>query len=409
MSSRTAPPAPSPDPAAVRASGSPDVRGSMSRLPEPMQLPLTWLTGKPYTGQRGPSPTPGFHLAAGLVSLTIGLAVSTTALAAGGGWTLLLVVGWAVLLHALRNLRMMVYHQCAHRNMWARKRLDRTLGRVIAGLLLVQDFDGYAREHVGDHHALRHMTPADPTVQAILVSLELRPGMTRSQMWRRVLGRIVSPVFHARFTTSRVRSYLAAAPWPDRLLAAGAHGLALVAAGMTGTLVWLLLAWLVPFTVLYQTSNVLRLCVRHTFPGPEVRVKRGREYFGGLTNAVFLGEPAPRAGQSPGRAVAAWTRWGVRMLTVHLPSRYLVLTGDTVCHDYHHRYPMSRQWADYLFARQRDLEAGHPGWPPYQEVWGLVPAIDAVFDSLRTADPGVYDRARLPKLSERALFSAFED
>lgn len=393
----------------VDAPAASDVRESMTRLPEPLQLPLTWLTGRPYTGQRGPRPTPGFHLAGGVVSLVTGLAVSTAALGAGGWWTLLLAAGWAVTLHGLRNLRMMVYHQCAHRNMWARKRLDRALGRVIAGLLLVQDFDGYAREHVGDHHALRHMTPADPTVQAILVSLELRPGMTRARMWRRVLGKIGSPLFHARFTTSRVRSYLAAAPWPDRLLAVTGHGLAYAAAVTTGTWPWLLLAWTVPFTVLYQISNVLRLCVRHTFPGPGVREKRGRDYFGRLTNAIFLGERAPRSGLPRGRATAAWIRWGARMLTVHLPARYLVLTGDTVCHDYHHRYPMSRQWADYLFARQRDLEAGHPGWPPYREVWGLVAAIDTVFDSLRTADPETYDRARLPRLSERALFSAFED
>jgi len=97
------------------------------------------------------------------------------------------------------------------------------------------------------------------------------------------------------------------------------------------------------------------------------------------------------------------------MLFVHAPTRYLVLTGDTVVHDYHHRYPSSREWADYLFARKRDIEAGHKGWPEYHEVWGLVPAINYVFDSLAVADPAEYDIARLPHVSKRELFAAFDD
>lgn len=159
-----------------------------------------------------------------------------------------------------------------------------------------------------------------------------------------------------------------------------------------------------PLIPLFQVSNTLRLCVKHTFPPAGTEVRRGREYFAGLTNAIFIGEAAP-----VGEGAGAWLRWTARMLFVHAPARYLVLTGDTVVHDFQHRYPASRQWHDYLFARQRDLDAGHPGWPRYQHVWGLVTAVNRVFDSISRADPAEYDAARIASVSKRELFAAFED
>jgi hypothetical protein len=60
-----------------------------------------------------------------------------------------------------------------------------------------------------------------------------------------------------------------------------------------------------------------------------------------------------------------------------------VLVGDTPVHDYHHRFPVSSNWVNAIFARQQDLENGCPGWQEdYQEVWGLFSAIDLTFDSL---------------------------
>ena len=59
--------------------------------------------------------------------------------------------------------------------------------------------------------------------------------------------------------------------------------------------------------------------------------------------------------------------------------------------------------------RQRDIDAGHKGWPAYPEVWGLVPAITYVFDSLSAADPAEYDVSLLGSVSKRELFAAFDD
>ncbi|MGW3633613.1 fatty acid desaturase [Streptomyces sp. NPDC005122] len=385
------------------------MRESMRVLPEAFALPLTLLTGRPYGGQRPVGYTPTRHLANALGSTVGGVALSCAALSASGWLLLLLLPGWAMTLHGTRNLRMMIYHQCAHQNMWRQRRADATLGRALAAVLVIQDFDRYSAEHVSDHHALHHMTQRDPTVQAFLVSLQLRPGMTRDQMWRRVLGKIFSPWFHTRFLIARIRSFYTVAS-PGRR-AGAVTGLVLLV-GLASWLhlwVFLLVAWVLPMTLFFQVSNVLRLCVKHTFPAPEQTVRRGREYFASLTNAIFIGEAAPSPALPTVRRYVAWLRWWLRMLLIHFPARYLVLTGDTVVHDFHHRHPMNRDWANYIFAREADHRRGTPGQPAYHEVWGLVAAIDLVFDSLRAADPHEYHPDRLAEVNHRELFMAFDD
>ncbi|MER7419057.1 stearoyl-CoA 9-desaturase [Micromonospora peucetia] len=385
------------------------VRESMRILPDVFALPLTFLTGRPHLGQRPARITATRHLVNAFVSLLTGLAVTAATLHVGGWCLLLLPLGWAVTLHGMRNLRMMIFHQCAHSNMWGRKRLDAAVGRLVAALLMVQQFDRYQLEHVSEHHALHHMTVRDPTVQAILLTLELRPGMTRRQMWRKVLYKLVSPSFHLRFSLARIRSYFDLASASERVMAT--VGLVVVAALTTQWQAWtfVLIGWVLPLTVFFQMSNTLRLCVKHVFPAPGHTDRRGPEYFGGLTNAIFLGEAAPRPGQPWPAAFYAWTRWSCRMAFVHFPARYLVLTGDTVCHDYHHRHPKSPDWPNYIFAREQDRLAGHRAWPNYQHVWGMLPAVNLVFDSLCRADPDEYNVARLREVSRRELFTAFED
>ncbi|MGW1074440.1 stearoyl-CoA 9-desaturase [Streptomyces sp. NPDC002537] len=382
----------------------------MRVLPRFAQYPLTIFTGKALTEQKPLSWwTPGFHLVSAVLSMILGTAISCTGLRLSGGWLLLLLPGWAVTLHGMRNLRMMVYHQCSHRNMYRRRGLDAAIGRATSSLLIIQNFARYSREHVSDHHAAHHMTLRDPTVQAFLVSLDLHPGMTRRQMWRRVLGKLFSPRFHLQFAVSRARSFWHGSAPSEKTASVTLYTVAVAATVATGTWQALLIVWFVPLIPLFQLSNTLRLCVKHTFPAPDLEVRRGKEYFGSLTNAIFIGEPAPPSALPYGRRTAAWFAWTARMLLVHAPARYLVLTGDTVVHDFHHRYPATPQWANYLFGRQEDADAGSPGWPAYTQVWGLIPAINLVFDSLSVADPEEFDIARLHEVSKRELFAAFDD
>lgn len=387
-----------------------DPRATMRALPRLLQYPLTLFTGKPIAGQKALSWwTPGFHLAGACLSMLAGVVISCAALALSGAWLALLLPGWAMTLHGMRNLRMMIYHQCAHRNMFRKPGPDAAIGRIIASLLIVQNFNRYSREHVSDHHAAHHMTLRDPTVQAFLVSLELRPGMERRQMWRRVLGKTVSPWFHLSFAVARVRSFWHGSDITQKVIAIAGYAVAGVVAVTLDAWLMLLVAWFVPLFPFFQVSNILRLCVKHTFPARHVTATRGKDYFGSLTNAIFIGESAPSPGLPPAQRITAWSKWIVRMLFVHAPSRYLVLTGDTVVHDFHHRYPATPRWANYIFERQTDADQGSPGWPPYRGAWGLAAGINLVFDSLSAADPEKYNIARLREVSQRELFAAFDD
>jgi 3-carboxy-cis,cis-muconate cycloisomerase len=386
-----------------------DPRESMRVLPRFLQYPLTLLTGKPLAGQK-PIPwwTPTFHLVAAFTNLLVGIGLGVTGWAASGGWLMLLLPAWAVILHAMRNLRMMIFHQCSHRNMY-RRRIDTVIGGAIASLLIVQNYRRYSREHVSDHHASHHMTLRDPTVQAILISLDLHPGMTRRQMYRRVTRKVLSPYFHLSFARGRMLSFWIGAMPGERTAAVLLYGGTLTATIATGTWPAFLVIWCVPLLPLFQVVNITRLCVKHRFPAPGVTDKRGKEYFGSLTNAVFMGEAAPPATLPPVVRTVAWARWTLRMLLVHAPLRYMVITADTPVHDWHHRHPSAKNWANYFFARQADIDDGSPGWPPYSSAWGLVSAINVVFDSIARADRSEFDVSRIRDVSKRDLFAAFDD
>ncbi len=380
------------------------------RLAGWLQQPLTVFTGRALSGQR-PLPwwTPTYHMMAGLFSLAAGVAVSGLGWSLGGWFLVLLLPGWAITLHGLRNLRMLIFHQCAHRNMYRRRWLDIIIGEVLASLLIVQNLSRYKREHITDHHAAHHMTLRDPTVQAFLLTLDIHPGMPVRQMKRRVLGKVFSPAFHARFAVARVRSFWSGASRRERIFGAVFYGGGLAAAIMTGDPVGALVIWLVPLFPLFQVSNVLRLCVKHTFPDAGQADRRGKAYFGALTSAVFIGEPVPAPARTFLARARGWTHWWLRMLFIHAPVRYMIITADTPVHDFHHRHPATDNWAHHLYLRQADADAGPSGWGPYTELWGLGPAMEYIFSSLSSADPDYYDAGKIRNVSDREQFAAFDD
>jgi hypothetical protein len=386
------------------------IRDSMLRLPGILQQPLTFLTGKPHKGQRPLKISPTGHFVLSVFSTVIGIAIGVFALLASGWALVWLLVSWAVVLHAMRNLRMVIFHQCAHQVMWrSRPAFETAVGEVTAGLVMVQSFRRYRVSHRVDHHGTHHMTPRDPTVHDFLVGLRLQPGMSRRQMWRRILVLLVSPWFHVRFMISRLKSAMLYGSSTQRVTTAGVP-LAFAVWGIwqPAAFIGYLVLWLLPVSVFFQISAVLRLCVKHSFPPPGMSL-HDRASIAALTGGVFVGDRLPRPAGALHRRAMAYALWTVRLLAVHFPVRYLVLTGDAVCHDFHHRRPMSRDWSNYIFARQADQDAGHPGWPPYHEAWNLVPAMNRVLDSLREADPTIYAVANLNALPAHELYNSFDD
>lgn len=232
----------------------------------------------------------------------------------------------------------------------------------------------------------RLMTSGESTADFLTSMLGLRLGAPKTALWQQLRRALVSPLFHGRFLARRLRDQVAGAPLGYALGAGGF--LAGLLAGVTVTQTWwpFLLVWGIPMTVGYQIATALRLSVEHLWPSPAQADQHDRAAVASLTQAVFLGERVPDATLPRMRKAWAWMRWVARML-VYLLVRYLLLPGDTVVHDYHHRHASSKAWPYALFARQQDIEAGHPGWPPYAEVWGFGRAIDAVLESLSQAHP----------------------
>ncbi|MPY41790.1 stearoyl-CoA 9-desaturase [Streptomyces phyllanthi] len=319
-----------------------------------------------------------------------GVAMGWAGVSAGGWWLLVLPVSWLLTVHGMRKLGSMILHQCTHSTYASGKRANRILGEFISVLLITQEYDDYSREHVSDHHSVSHMTIDDPTARFIVEVMGCRPGMARNLMWRSLVRTLLSPIFHLRATYERLRSHFSGTSGRHRLLTAVT--LAAQALAVTAAHAWTiaLVVWVVPLTVLYNAAGVLRLSCRHLFPAAGQDLD-GRTAIAAATHGIFLGERTPDPALRGMRRAWSWTGWWLRMILNHLVTRLFVMVGDGPCHDYHHRFPKSRNWVNYPFARRDDIAGGHPSWPAYTEVWGLRAAINEVFDSLYRADPAAYE------------------
>lgn len=383
------------------------IRESMAVLPGPVQPFLTWLTGRPLPDEEPWNLTGMSHLLSAVASLILGVTLGILAATQMGWWLLLLYPSWLCTVHSVRKLRAMISHQCSHSNFSGNETLDDVIGEITSVVFMTQNYFAYKREHILGHHSKKHMTLEDPTVAFMVLMVGARAGMSRDELWHQLLKMIVSPVFHARFIWVRLKSNFLHTSWWHRALILLVWGGMITVTALTGAWHVFLLAWVLPLTLVLHVAESLRLCGRHVFP--EVVKHDGRSALAGYTHGIFIGDRVPDSRLPPLRKVSAWVVWFLRILFVHLPSRMLVIVGDSPCHDYHHRFPSSTHWANYIFAREQDLQAGAPGWPDYTEVWGVRAAIDATFESLSKASPEEYDPKRLGKVSTYELLEAFEE
>lgn len=384
-----------------------DVRESMRRLPRGIQWLLTIITGKPLRGQRPLwRRTPLWHLVTALVALLGGTAASGLILTVPLAWWPLLVISWVSTVHGARKLQVMVLHHAVHHTAFG-ERWDRIIMEVVSTLLLIQGYDGFEHNHVGLHHKLKYLaTVHDPDV-CFLLELGFRPGMRREELWRHLVKSLGSPWFHGRFLRARLTANFLMAPLYRRGMAVAYAAAVLTAVALTHAWVAFALAWVVPVMGLYHISALLHLIGEHRW----LRVRDPRQphklVLARLTSGRFMGEPVPPASLPLPSRLAAWGRWILKMGVFHIPARAAVTVGDLPQHDYHHRHPRRNDWANAVYARQQDLEAGCPGWPePYTEVWGLFNALDEVFELWSTLPPLTEPMPPLPRAVVNEQFGA---
>lgn len=386
-----------------------DVRQSLGRFPSWTQIFWTEFSGKALPGQTAPpfySAT--WHSIRSLLWLLVGL-IFGVVVVTQWWWFLLLPISWAMILHGLRDLRMLVFHQAAHGNLFANKKTDRFIGRLLASLIIVQNYDGYKKDHVLEHHSGHHMTLRDPTVQAFLVTLELAPRMSIKEMKSRIFRKLISPSFHLSFLIGRIRGLWSGGSSLERSVFILLHlflPVLIIAFGYG----WIYVAVVIlPWTICFQIVNTLRLLVKHSFPAAGMINTKSREHFAGLSHGVFFGDPIPLDSGSFLNNIVLWAHWTLRMIFIHAPLRFIVITADTPVHDWHHRNPRDPQWWDYLYRRERDSQKSEKNGVPYTQIWGFGNAVNYILGSLSMADRDVYDPSKLGAVSKRSLYLAFDD
>lgn len=359
-----------------------DPREEMDRrLPQHLQPFMTWLTAKPSSSDCR-SRTPIYHVVTAFFLLALGTAMSIAVLcvAEGIACAALLPIALILTTSGMGKLQAVVYHHCAHGTVFRNRALNSHVGRAIGILLLVKHFDAYQREHMLHHNPKKLLTDDDEFAQFVFNLCGLRLGLPKNVIWRHVLLSFLSPFFHLRFLLARISSNLLSRSVGHNIAALTYWSVLLWAVSMTDLWSVFLIAWLLPLVVLFQLATALRVFCEHRFPEAEIIALRDKRFVGHATTGVFAGAAPPAATRDTWSGLWEWTIWWMRMLTLHLFERVFVLVGDAPAHDFHHRHPASRKWANYIYAREEDRQAGCPGYPVnYIESWGLFRTIDENF------------------------------
>ncbi len=371
---------------AMNISGRLDPRAQMAaRLPALAQPFLTWLTARPAPGE-AERERPGWtFVSEALLWIAVGAALGVLAFEASIPIACLLMpISLLATCCGLGLFQVVVFHHCSHGTVFARREHNRNVGRLISALLLFKHFDAYKHEHMLHHNARKLLTDEDEFADFVLNMCRLEPQVRKRELWRRVLVEVVfSPAFHLRFLHRRLRAALRSPDTLHNRVGAAAWLLAFAVAIVTGHLVPFLVIWVLPVTVLLQMATVGRILCEHRFPEPALIAARGREFVCRSTAGVFPGSAPPDETADTLRGIALWAGWWLDMLTRQLFVRLFVLVGDAPCHDFHHRRPAGNAWTSYIHARQKDVDAGCPGYPlNYGETWGLFRAIDENLETL---------------------------
>jgi len=344
-----------------------------ARLPAWAQPGLTWVTGHALPGQRPLwRQTPQSQLAIGLVLALGGLVTTLLLLHLSWHWSPLVVLSVSVTVSGARFGQTNLLHQIAHGHFCGRPRLDRLVGHGLSMLLLLPPLDQYAAAHIVHHSEVGTLNDPD---FAVLRLLGLEAGSPTKVLVRRLILALVNPRTHLTFFRTRVLDHLRHGVLRALvfLLVQGALVATVVhAGGLTGWVLGCGLPW-----VLFNVSAILQVLTEHVWlcEHEDEAPSAHRRH---LTVGRFMGEMPPE-----GDAISSpveWAGWWLRLLTVHLGARVLVVQGPLPGHDEHHANAMSDEWPNAIFLREANRERR-----VYLGVWGLRAAIDLSLRSISEA------------------------
>ncbi len=363
-------------------------RESMNALPAFTQPFWSWLTAKPLKQEleKTQNLTPVHHMVT--TSLTLIAGVAFGSLGYFSGSVLIWLLGFVLSTSGIKKMQVMICHNCAHNMVFETREDNLRGGHLISGLMMLKPFDIYKKEHILHHDHKTLLTDDDDTLSYLRGVIGLEPTDTIAMMWFKLTARALSPFVILRTSTGRIAATINGPNRKVALLTLAFWGGLVAVSVALGIWEYLLVAWIVPVFVGYHISTTFRLAAEHTWPSVDVLERRGIDFISESTTGVFIGEALhipENAGQL--NRIARITVWLFKMMTFHLFVRVFVMVGDTPCHDFHHRRPKSRDWPNYITARERDLEKGSkPYTSNYSDHWGYLNAVTINFKNYRSAN-----------------------
>lgn len=365
----------------VRTGGSSTRDAIAATTPLVMQSFLTWLTACPVDGETHCERVGSYYVRVACTQLACGVLLSLAGFYVssffGGA---LYILGILLTTAALGLFQVGVFHYCSHKTVFRSLSANVVLGRLVSSLCFLPDFDHYQLKHMRHHSHKVLLTDEDEFTEFVVDRCGLRPGLSKGRLWVRVLLAVFSPCFHARFIIARLSLTTSNLQTKRGRVVAAAWSCALMIAYLVGVFGYFAACILVPLSVTFQITIILRtLCEHHVPKDPEV-CNRSKDFSNQATRPVFAGTAPPLQTLQGIRKIFAWVIWWFCMLTVHLLFRIVVLVGDAARHDLHHARPGSRDWPNYM----RDRYPLHQdrNYPVAAETWGAFATIDACLTSI---------------------------
>ncbi|MFM6267104.1 MAG: hypothetical protein ACKPFA_11470, partial [Dolichospermum sp.] len=134
------------------------------------------------------------------------------------------------------------------------------------------------------------MLLGDETYEYLITTVGFRLGMTVDEAWRHLMKTIISPSFYLRRFYSRLKESFFSNSWKDNLLSIAFWSSILIIIVITDSWLVFLIAWLIPLSIFFETSSIIRQGVEHKFPNTH---ERDSEILQQMTAAIFCGERTP--------------------------------------------------------------------------------------------------------------------
>lgn len=367
-----------------------DIRESFLVFPEFTQGFFTWLTGKALKEQSAKSEYSFWVYYFGpIITVILGVILSLIIVTKSLG-LYYLIFTWIMILNGARSIALTIRHQCVHSVFSGNPKLDIILAEIATSIIYAQDAVSYKKDHIELHHNRKVLAGYNDSHVIALQRYGFIPGMSRGGLWQNLLLLVLSPVFQFKHSLARLKCNFYY-PSTYRILLSCAtlslwSAVFLYFSRDAADFIYnVFLSFIVPVFLLCNISVILEMIAEHEYFDYEEDTKlTSNTVYASKCWAIFCGAQVPTTQKNIFSTLWKWCVWVICMV-MHLIIRLTVLPGDIVTHDFHHRHPYSKEWKNYLFARQSDLEKHEAKWPPYREVWGLFNAIDKVFISMSKA------------------------